>query len=373
MALKDILGKVLQSASNARAGSVLGIDVSSSTIKVVQLRRKSGRAVLETYGELALGPYAGVDSGQATQLSAQKIGEALKDLLVESKASTKNCGVAIPLSASLIHVIELPDLGEKRLSEMIPIEVRKYIPVSISEVLLDWRIIPPTDVGGAAHEGVPDGKKTVEALTVAIHKDTIGKYQDMIRAAGLDNSFFEIEVFSTIRSLAEDSLAPVMILDIGAATSKAFIVDRRVLRESHTISRGSQDITAALTRSLGISVEKAEEMKRMVGILSSESEGDAAEVSSLVVDSLLGDAHRVALSYEKRRNRTVGRVILAGGGSALKGLPEKAAEVFGIEVVRGNAFQKVETPAFLEGTLSKIGSEFAVAVGVALRKLEEAA
>ena len=162
------------------SGSVLGIDVSSSTIKVVQIRRKRGQAVLETYGELALGPYAGIEAGKATALPPEKMAEALSDLMKEAKVTTKDCGVAIPLSSSLINVIKMPDLGEKRLQEVIPLEMRKFIPVSIQEVLLDWRVIPRVTKG----DNKPNPKEKVDVLVVAIHKETIKNYQEILKMQG---------------------------------------------------------------------------------------------------------------------------------------------------------------------------------------------
>jgi len=194
--MSDILGK-LKSVFKKKSNSVLGIEISSSSIKVVQVKRKKGQAVLETYGELALGPYAGIEAGKATRLPEDKMAAALKDLMQEAKVTTSECGVAIPLSSSLVNVIKMPDLGEKRLKEMIPIEMRKYIPVSISEVILDWRVIP-NDLEDKEED---KKQKKVEVLVVAIHKETVSRYQSIIQQAGLEPSFFEIEVFSTIRAV----------------------------------------------------------------------------------------------------------------------------------------------------------------------------
>ena len=122
--------------------SVLGIDIGSSAVKVVQVKKKHGRAVLETYGELALGPYAGIEVGRATNLPAEKRIEAVKDILREAKTTTVICGAALPLSASLISFITIPPVPDKQVGDVVAIEARKYIPVPLSEVLLDYSIIP---------------------------------------------------------------------------------------------------------------------------------------------------------------------------------------------------------------------------------------
>ena len=93
--------------------SVLGIDIGSSSIKIVQLRKKGSQAVLETYGELSLGSYAGVEIGRATSLSTDKIIQALRDVLKESNTTTIHSGLSIPASSSLLSFIRMPDLPEK--------------------------------------------------------------------------------------------------------------------------------------------------------------------------------------------------------------------------------------------------------------------
>jgi type IV pilus assembly protein PilM len=370
-ALSDTLKSFASGLLAKKSRSVLGIDISSSTIKVVQLGRKKGKAILETYGELALGPYAGVDSGRATSLSSSKLGEAVADLIREAKVSTSACGVAIPLSASLINVLEMPDVAESRLKEMVPLEVRKYIPVSISEVTLDWRIVPKLDTQGAQASVPAAGVKKIEILTVAIHKDTILRYQEVMQKAGLTPSFYEIEVFSSIRVALEEDLQPVMILGMGAGSTKVYVVDRKVLRESHIINRGSQEVTLAIEKAMGVTEARAEELKRAFGVVKQGNDTDVAEIASLVLDSIFTEAQRVMQNYQKRHSRNVGKVILTGGGIMLPGIVERAGTVFGTEVSVADPFRKVEAPAFLDAVLKQVGPEFDVAIGVALRRLEE--
>src|SRR3989344_1438891 len=143
--LKDIM-RLFQGGG----GSALGIDFGSSAVKVVQLRKTHGHAVLETYGELAVGPYGNAEIGQSVRLSVTRMSEALTDVLRESKVSGRDCGVAIPISSSLVTTIEMPLVDDKQFAQMVPIEARKYIPVPISEVALDWWVIPK-EVGGVSH------------------------------------------------------------------------------------------------------------------------------------------------------------------------------------------------------------------------------
>ena len=125
-----------------KSESVVGIDVGSAFLKVVQLKKRGGKAVLETYGELALGPYADAAVGQATSLSPDKIAEALKDIFREANVTGKKFALSIPFGSSLLSVIHMPEMNGTELARMVPIEARKYIPVPISEVVMDWWVVP---------------------------------------------------------------------------------------------------------------------------------------------------------------------------------------------------------------------------------------
>ncbi|TAL49586.1 type IV pilus assembly protein PilM [Patescibacteria group bacterium] len=360
-----------------RSGSFLGIDIGTSAVKVVQLRKKGSKAVLETYGELALGPYGGEDIGQATSLPTEKIIEALTDLMREKEVnlSTNLCGVAIPFASSLMSVIEMPMLSYKQLSTMIPLEARKYIPVPISEVTLDWSMVPRDEIEPLSSEGEggkehPSRIKMTDILLVAIHNETLGRYQEIIQKTGLQSKFFEIEIFSSLRAVLDNHKEPIMILDMGAATTKLYIVERGIVRFSHTVNRGSQDITSTISKSLGMSLSQAEVLKRTQG---AQTLGGAnvRDIIAVSLGYIFAETNQVLLNYEKKHQEAVAQVILVGGGSALRGITDLAKEALQTLVVPGNPFGKVETPAFLAQILRDTGPEFAVAVGLALRGLAE--
>lgn len=360
---------------NKQSASVIGIDIGSSSIKVVQISRKNGHAVLETYGELALGPYTGKGVGESTNLSTEKIIEAVADVMKEKEVNitTRSCGLAIPFSSSLMAVIEMPLATKKQLEQMVPLEARKYVPVPISEVNLDWYIIPKDKNS----EPLPDndtsvvGSQKLEVLIVALHNDTMNRYKTIVTKTGLDASFFEIEIFSTIRSILDEEIAPVMIIDMGASTTKLYIVEKGILRSSHMIERGSHNITDELSKSLGISLEDAEYLKREKGLLGEINGIALKDVATFTLNYIFSEASHVVMAYQKKYNKNVSKIVLVGGGSALKGVVDVAKNLFQTDVVAGDPFAKVVAPAFLEKVLRETGPEFAVAVGVALRKLQE--
>ena len=132
MAVKDILEKIKSlNFLKKKSKSFLGLDIGSSAIKIVQLKKEKGVAVLETYGELSLGPVGGTEVGRSTNLNDKQISSSLLDLIKESRVNISNCGVSIPIRSSLVFEIEVPEMPEKQLKKIVPIEARRYIPVPI--------------------------------------------------------------------------------------------------------------------------------------------------------------------------------------------------------------------------------------------------
>ncbi len=360
-----------------KGASVIGVDIGSSFMKVVQLKQKNGKAILETYGELALGPYAEASIGQATQLSSEKIIPILTDLLKEANVTTKDAGISLPIQSSLLSFMKMPNVDERKLAQMIPLEARKYIPVSISEVSLDWWVLPrklPSAPDGGNPEDVPSSslatdKKTIDVLVVAFLNETIRDYNAIIAGTKLENAFLELEVFSTVRSTFGNSAAPVLVFDMGARTTKIAVLEHGIIRAQHIINRGSQDITMAITESLGVSVGRAEHLKREMGLTGDDT--SVTETARLITDHILAEVQTVILDYERKNNRMIKQVVLTGGGVLLKGFYEAADAAIDTEVTYADPFKRTEAPAFLAPVLRDAGPEFAVAVGLALRKLEE--
>lgn len=351
--------------TGSKSKSVIGVDIGSSSLKVVQLRREGGTAVLETYGELALGPYAGVEVGQATNMPAAKIAETLNDLLREANVTTKDAGISIPFSRSLLTLVELPRRNDPTEQKtVIELEARKYIPVPVSEVQLDWFVIP---------EAIPEGAEPspkVQVLLVAVHNDELTLFEGVVRGSELAASFYEIEIFSTIRSVVDEPVKPVLVLDIGASATKVYVVEHGVVALSHNIPRGGQDVTRTIATSQGITVGNAEIMKKEHGFAKEEGTYDHRSIE-LVFSRIFEEAKRALAQYENAKGKQVACLVLTGGGGVTKELAAYAKTFFSVEVKIADPFGKTQAPAFMRPVLEAIGPEFAVAVGLALRKLEE--
>ncbi len=169
----------------------------------------------------------------------------------------------------------------------------------------------------------------------------------------------------------DQETTPVLVIDMGASSTKLYMVERGILRASHMVERGSYDITNELSKSLGISLTDAEYLKREKGLLGETNGIQLKDVASFTLNYIFTEAERFMVTYQKKYNKDVTKVSLVGGGSALKGVAPFAKDILKTEVVAGDPFSKLLAPAFLEKVLKETGPEFAVAVGVALRRLQD--
>jgi type IV pilus assembly protein PilM len=359
-------------------GSVLGIDIGSSSVKVVQLRASRGAAILETYGEIALGPYGKQPIGKPVKLPSEQVAAAIKDVMKEANVTARQGGISIPFASSLVTILDLPKVDAAALKQVIPIEARKYSPVPIAEVSLDWFVIPEEEAKDSAFDQLkpkvqkPPGQ---EILLVAIQNETIANFQAITTESGIHVDFFEIEIFSAIRSALAHGIAPVLVVDIGAASAKMYVVERGIVRLTHLVtSGGGAQMTDVLARSMNWEFEKAERVKRERGLVPSKAysaeENDRINEALLsTLTRLFSEVNKVLLSYGQRYNKNVSRVVLTGGGASLPGLSAEAKRSLNAEVEIADPFSRTEAPAFLTEVLRDIGPGFTVSAGLALRKL----
>ena len=371
------LKKLFSSITNIGGGaeeSAIGIDIGSSAIKVVEIKRKGGKAVLETYGAIALGPYADLEAGRVTNLPVEKVVLALQEVLKQSGVTSSSLALSIPIQSSLIFTIELPaKLGDAEIAAIVPTEARKYIPVPITEVSLDYFILPQKESSFEemnAEDAIAKEGGKINVLVVATQNDAVARYRSIVSGCNLSASFLEIEIFSSIRANFEHELSPVLLIDFGASRTKLSVVEFGMVKSYHTIDRGGADISNSISKSLSIPFGEAEKMKKEFGLFGNPTEKSLADVIKVHVDYIFSETNNVLLGYEKKYNRTISKVIFTGGGALMKGLEEVAINNFRAEIEMGHPFSKVNAPAFLEKVLLTMGPEFAVALGLALRKLQ---
>lgn len=336
----------------------VGIDIGSSSIKAVQIRKEKEKAVLETYGELSLSRYGGVSEGQAVRLPDEKIIAAIADLRKEAGIKTAKAIVSIPLKYSFLTTVSLPIMSDREIEKAIPYEIKRYIPVPVSEVIFDWQILP------TRAEKISENK--VNILLVAIYKDIVEKYQNIIKESGFNEINFEIEVFSGMRSIVYKEPKTILIIDFGALKTKMSIIENGVFKSAYDFEKGSQELTTAVSRSLNIDFERAEIMKKDTGLSIRPEHKEIMSLFEPILNYIFFEAGHLINEYRKKENVSISKVYLTGGGALLKGIDDYAINKLGLEVQNGNGFIKIEYPAFLESVLKEIGPIFSNSAGLAL-------
>lgn len=370
-ALKDLLASILGKKGDDR---VVGIDIGTSSIKVVELKKQSGRALLDTYGALALGQYAeGGHVGQVTNFDSEKIATALVDVLRETKITSTNVVIGIPSVSCIIFILQLPaEIEERNLAMVIPDEAKKFIPVPLTDVSLDWYVIPRREDSGVESRVLSESgdESSMSVLVVATLNETLAKFGEIIQKAGLPMDSLEIEVFSHIRSVLTRELFPVMIVDIGASKTKLTIVEHGIVETFRLVNKGSQDMTMGIMHTTEVNFETAENLKKEHGLIPSPEHPHVPDIIKTHLSDIFQEVNATMLAYEKRYNKNIGKIIFTGGGAMTRGLIDYAKTVFASELSIADPFAKVDCPIFLAGVLKNTGPEFSVALGLALKKIQ---
>ena len=346
----------------------LGLDIGTSAIKLVELEQGEGRYKLKTYGVYPLVEYFKHIEEQLwvepSKLLDGQIAGTVKQLIKEANVQSKKVCLSIPVYSSFSTLIDLPPMPEKEISRAIPFEAKKYVPVPISEVVLDWSIIeksaeqkPKVEEGRANSQGV-------QILLVAVPKAIIAKYAQIIQLAGLELKALEAETFSLARSLVGNDKSPIVVVDIVARSSNISIIDKGYIRIIHNLEKGGAELTRNLSQKLNINFEKAEEMKK----IGQDSQLMAREVIYSVLDVIVAEVKKIISHYQIRYSRRIEKCILAGAGATINGLSDYFSSKLGLEISLGNPFARVVYPALLEPAIKELGPSLAVAVGLAMRE-----
>jgi type IV pilus assembly protein PilM len=357
--LKKIFSQ-LHTKTPAVPTQVVGIDLGSSSIKVVELVQKENVLTLKTYGELQLGPYADQELGKATRLAVGQQTEALVDVLRESKVTATSGVMTLQLSTSFVTVFGLNAKENEDISPRVRVEARKYIPVPMTDVTLDWSELPAL---GESSSSVR------EVLVAAVQNEARAETFKLLQAVKMSSQPTEIELFSALRAVSKTTDESIAIIDLGAQTSKLYIAHQGVVRKIHRVFVGGAQVTGRIAQQLQVPFEDAENQKRNY-----IQEGEhAAEIKKAMVTTIerpLQEFKRVLGQYELRSGAQVSRVVLTGGSASFIEMQAYVNYMFDRSVEKANPFTKVAYPAFMEDTLADIAPTFSVALGAALRPFE---
>ena len=314
--------------------AVLGIDISSTRIKLIELSKQNGRLQVEAYASEPLPENAVVEQAIADE---EAVGNAIKKALTRSRSTLKKAAVAVAGSAVITKEIQMPaGMSDDELESQIAVEADQYIPYPLEEVAMDFEIQGPVE-GNEQFENV---------LLAACRKETVELREDAIEIAGLESSLVDVEAFTVERSYellasqleSDEEIDTVAIVDVGA-----LMTTLTVLNEGKTIYTreqmfGGQQLTEEIQRRYGISADEAMRAK-LEGGLPDDYE---AEILEPFKETVMQQVSRsLQFFYSSSQYNDVDHIILAGGTSSIEGLAEQVQDKIGTPTVIANPFAQM--------------------------------
>lgn len=351
----------------------LGIDIGTAAIKIVELDKSGGRFALKNYGLFELKgtdvQSSGPGMGQSIlKLPDQEIIWGLKELIKKSNIKSTDAIASIPSFSTFTTIIEVPYLSEEELAKSLPFEARKYIPIPLDEVILDWSIIDIINPTASKVLGSVPKPTTVQVFLAAVPKDETEKYRRIMKGAGLNLKALELENTALIRALLGNDLSPTAIVNIGGRSTSIVIVDKGYERVSHNYEIGGFEITKSIARSLNVSLEKAEELKRKMG-MNKADENIVNEAMVSLIDMMVFETKKTISNYESAKKQKISRVLLVGGLTNMPSFVDYFKQKLNMDVYGANAFARIIYPESLKPVIQELANTFSIAAGLAMRDL----
>jgi type IV pilus assembly protein PilM len=347
-----------------------GVDIGTKTIKAVEISYKNGQAFLENYGEVNL-DFACKESFRyfdknTLNPNVDNISLAIRELIFETKTKNKEVSFSLPDFSSFFSIFEMPPMSKKEIDGAIGFEARKYIPLPLAEVVLDWQSM----------ENAISEKNVNKVLVMAVPKVIIEHYKEISKKAGLVLLSLEPEAMSLKRSVVrKDKSETICIAEIGFQSTNVSIVEKGFMKISFSFDVSGKDLTNAISDSLALDMEVAEASKIKYGLLENE-EFLLYPILEPVLFSISSKIREVIKDFEKKEGTLVEKVVFLGGTTRMPGIMDyfnKSLVREGVatfEIINGKPFDNIVCPEGLEKQMDNLNANYAIALGQALSKFE---
>ncbi|HRE17368.1 MAG TPA: pilus assembly protein PilM [Rhodocyclaceae bacterium] len=350
---------------NPKAKPLLGLDISSSAVKMVELvaNGKEGYRV-ERYTIEVL-PKDAVSDGNVANMEA--VVDSVKRAWKRMATSTRNVAMALPASAVITKKIIVPaGLREDELELQVESEANQYIPFSLDEVNLDFQVIGPAPA-------VPD---ELEVLIAASKKDRVEDRIAVAEAAGLSVTIVDVESFAALAAyeLIERQLPDggknqiIALIDAGANVMNVTMLRNGQQLYAREQAFGGGQLTQDIVRHYGMSFEEAEAAKRSGGL----PEGYETELQIPFMENLALEVSRaLQFFFTSTQYNQVDHIVLAGGCAVIPGVDELVAARSQVNTIVANPFASMVLSDRVRGkSLMADASALMVACGLALRRFD---
>ena len=347
-----------------KAVSLLGLDISSTSVKLLELSKAGDSYRVESYGVEPLPPNAVVEKNIN---DIEGVGEAIKRLVDRCKAGARLSAVAVSGSSVITKIIEMEaGLSEDEMESQIQVEADQYIPYPLDEVAIDF------EVQGEV-EGNPEH---VEVLLAACRSENVEMRQDVLEVAGLGLKVVDVEAYAVERAyeLIEEQLdfgsdgETIAMVDIGATMTTLSVMDNGKTVYTREQLFGGKQLTEEIQRRYGLSVEEAGLAKKQGGL----PDDYESEVLEPFIDAVVQQVARsLQFFFSSSQYNDVDYIVLAGGTSAIPGLPEIVQEKVGTPAVVANPFKNMSLASRVSATaLASDAPALMIACGLALRSFD---
>lgn len=353
----------------SRNKSYLGIDLGTSSIKLVELTEEAGKPRLVTYGFIEE-PTDLVKSDSAE--AKKRIVLLLKELLKKTGTSCDRVVAALPSFSVFSSIISLPAMSKKDLNSAVRWEAKKFVPMPLEEMVLDWRLLKENEKEDKEKNREKKEAKQVnyKILLTAAPKSLAKKYIEIFKALNLQIVSLETEAFALERSLIGNDPSPMMIIDMGALATDISVISEGVPVLNRGIDVGGDTITKAITNAMNIDSGRAEQFKRDFGVSPSfAGQGQIPKTIEFVISSVINEVRHCLNLYSNVEDTPIEKIILSGGSAFLPNFPDYLSKLFNLKVIIGNPWSRVSFPKELEPALLEIGPRFSVAIGLAMREI----
>ncbi len=343
--------------------SIVGLDIGSSCIKAIELKRSKGEIMVSHLGMEPLASDIVVDS---MIVDSGSVSGAISKIFSYHGIKTKSVATSVSGHSVIVKLLKVQPMSEGELADNITTEAAQHIPFDIADVNLDFEILNP---------GSMDPQ--MDVLLVAVKKDKILNYTNVLSLAGKAPSVVDIDAFA-LQNCYEYNYQPshdstVALLNLGASVMNINIVKGSASLFTRDVSVGGNQYTDSLQKELDLSYEDAEALKlgRKVGTVSEDAKQPILQqVTEIIVLEIQKtfDFFRATAPGEH-----IDRIYIAGGSSKVPGLVEALRQEFSLPVEILNPFQRIMPPSDSGESeiLDQNPGQLAVAVGLALRSFED--
>jgi type IV pilus assembly protein PilM len=346
-----------------KATPVLGLDISSTTVKLLELSHAGDRYRVESYAVASL-PQDAVIEKNVNDVDG--VANAIRSVVAQSRTKVKTVAAAVAGSSVITKMIDMPEgLNDDDMETQLTLEADQYIPYPLEEVAIDF------EVQGTS----PERENQVEVLLAACRRETIDARVEAIEGAEMNAKIVDVEAYAMERAfsliqhqLALDEDSTVAVVDIGATMTTLSVLNNGQTIYTREQLFGGKQLTDEIMRRYGLPLEEAGLAKKQGG-LPDDYEPEVLEpFKDAVVQQV---ARSLQFFFSSSQYNDVDHIILAGGVSSMEGLAELVQEKLGTPSTVANPFAEMSISSRVNAVaLSGDAPAMMIACGLALRSFD---